>query len=708
MMQIVFKNHQLKGSCIELVTIVCASLCLIYCVYAVIKSNHDIKQGHYGNYAQNVVTLGVLFTFIGVSISLYNFDVKNIDQSIGVFLEGMKLAFLTSIIGMVAGLIIKFLQRKHMDYASDQTSSFYYDMKCLRLAFEKYAKESGVSDNSLQAKLDDMNEQLRKNDMELFNDSLNKFCAAVNIMVAATQSSQNDMQRLSQNMSQQAQVLTNLGDYLKTSFDDMVEKQGKQMAEMNSMFYYSINELTKQINSMNTNLGDKISESGRVQAEKLGAMNALITTMKDSAVQSATYTKEMLDQTIVFHDKSIKNQHAQNDILRSNTESIVSMRATFADFVDNVQKVFGDAVINALNDSMNRLNDQLETQFGENFKELNMAVKDVVKWQQEYKDTVELTVNELKQIDAVFHQFIDVVSRDVETRISSLDASLKEFGNVNAQNIGIQKDLTNTTAQTAAVLVELQTNISKVEAILGSFENYAANVNAGVKEALEEQNKVIVDSIKELDKGISAAFDNSNANIKSMISLFNEYSAKSSVEIKQCIKTQNRTLATSMKAFDTEVCNVYNATVKDIANIQSELRKYLDDTKTTMAATTTAITKSTVETAGAIEDLKKAALAMVINVNSYMNSMEETTKNVQKNIGKTLEGFSSEFSEQAEEAVGNLEEMFKKLALETEKQHDKSVKTLAASLAAISNQMIDNYTALVTKIEQVDRMLKGR
>ena len=124
MMQIVFKNHQLKGSCIELVTIVCASLCLIYCVYAVIKSNHDIKQGHYGNYAQNVVTLGVLFTFIGVSISLYNFDVKNIDQSIGVFLEGMKLAFLTSIIGMVAGLIIKFLQRKHMDYASDQTSSF--------------------------------------------------------------------------------------------------------------------------------------------------------------------------------------------------------------------------------------------------------------------------------------------------------------------------------------------------------------------------------------------------------------------------------------------------------------------------------------------------------------------------------------------------------------------------------------------------------
>ena len=88
--------------------------------------------------------------------------------------------------------------------------------------------------------------------------------------------------------------------------------------------------------------------------------------------------------------------------------------------------------------------------------------------------------------------------------------------------------------------------------------------------------------------------------------------------------------------------------------------------------------------------------------------MEETTKNVQKNIGKTLEGFSSEFSEQAEEAVGNLEEMFKKLALETEKQHDKSVKTLAASLAAISNQMIDNYTALVTKIEQVDRMLKGR
>lgn len=691
-----------------MVTIVCASLCLIYCIYAIIKSREAIKQGHYGNYAQNVVTLGVLFTFIGVSISLYNFDVKNIDASVSVFLEGMKLAFLTSIIGMISGLIIKFYQRQHMDYTSDQTNSFYFDIKSLKLTFEKYVEASLNNDNSVNTKLDCINAQLSKNDMQLFNDSLDKFSMAVNILASASKDSQYDMQRLSHNMSQQAQVLTNLGGYLKTSFDDMVLKQGEQMNEMRKMFETSITALTQQINYMNVNLGNKISQSGKEQSDQLEIMNNLITSMKDSSIQSENYTKEMLIKTIAFHENSIKNQEAQNDILRSNTESIVSMRNSFADFVNNVQKVFGDAVINALNDSMNRLNDQLETQFGENFKELNSAVKDLNEWQKLYREIVIQTVEELKQIDSVFHQFIDVVSKDVETRITSLDNSLKAFGDVNAQNIGIQEKLADTTAQTSAILFELQSNMIKVKTILGSFDNYANTVNEGVKASLEQQNKVIIDNFKALDKGITSAINDSIAHVESILNNFNDFTTKSSADMRQCIESQNTLVLNNINALDNDIKQVYKNTANDIVNIQSQIASTLEDTKSIMSSSAKTMTSSSFETIDAINSLKKATLDLVINVNSYMNTIEETTRNVQKNIGKTLEGFSSDFSEQSEAAIVNLEEMFKKLALETEKQHDKSVKTLAASLAAISNQMIDNYSTLVTKIGQIDKLLKGR
>ena len=690
-----------------MVTIVCASLCLVYCVYAIKKSREDIKQGHYGNYAQNVVTLGVLFTFIGVSISLYNFDVKNIDTSISVFLDGMKLAFLTSIIGMISGLIIKFYQRQHMDHSSDQTNTFYSDVSSLKGTFDSYTQSSLNIENSIKTALDTMNEQLKKNDMELFKTSLDEFCQTVNTLVSATANSQRDMQNLSQNMENQAQVLTNFVEYLRTSFDSMIEKQGMQMNRISTMFETSISALTQQTNNMNINLGNRISQSGKEQSEKLDSMNDLITSMKNSTIQSEAYTQEMLTKTIAFHENSIKNQETQNDILRSNTESILSMRDSFADFVNNVQKVFGDAVINALNDSMNRLNDQLETQFGENFKELNSAVKDLNEWQKSYREIVIKTVEELKQIDSVFHQFIDVVSKDVETRITSLDTSLKTFGDINAQNIGIQERLAATTAQTSSILCELQSNMSKVEMILGNFDTYATTVNEGVKSSLEQQNKVIIDNFKALDKGITTAFSDSVAHVESVLNSFNDFTTKSSADMKQCIESQNTLVLNNITALDNDIKQVYEKTVNGIVNIQSQIASTLEDTKSIMSSSAKTMASSSFETIDAINSLKKATLDLVINVNNYMNTIEETTKNIQKNIGKTLEGFNSEFSDQAEEAVKHLDEMFEKLALETEQQHDKSVKTLAASLAAISNQMIGNYSTLVNKIEQVDKLLKG-
>ena len=50
------------------------------------------------NSAQHVTTVGVMFTFIGIIYALWDFDVENITKSIPPFLEGMKTAFITSII----------------------------------------------------------------------------------------------------------------------------------------------------------------------------------------------------------------------------------------------------------------------------------------------------------------------------------------------------------------------------------------------------------------------------------------------------------------------------------------------------------------------------------------------------------------------------------------------------------------------------------
>ena len=54
-----------------------------------------------------LTTIGVLGTFVGIFIGLVNFDVGNIDKSVPLFLEGKKVAFVTSILGMGSAVFLR-------------------------------------------------------------------------------------------------------------------------------------------------------------------------------------------------------------------------------------------------------------------------------------------------------------------------------------------------------------------------------------------------------------------------------------------------------------------------------------------------------------------------------------------------------------------------------------------------------------------------
>lgn len=54
-----------------------------------------------------VVSLGILGTFTGVFMGLLNFDVENITSSVPQLLTGLKTAFITSIAGLLASIILK-------------------------------------------------------------------------------------------------------------------------------------------------------------------------------------------------------------------------------------------------------------------------------------------------------------------------------------------------------------------------------------------------------------------------------------------------------------------------------------------------------------------------------------------------------------------------------------------------------------------------
>ena len=66
------------------------------------------KKGHTNSSLQSTaVSLGILGTFLGIFWGMYHFKVDSIETSIPVLLGGLRIAFLTPIVGMFTALLIK-------------------------------------------------------------------------------------------------------------------------------------------------------------------------------------------------------------------------------------------------------------------------------------------------------------------------------------------------------------------------------------------------------------------------------------------------------------------------------------------------------------------------------------------------------------------------------------------------------------------------
>ena len=96
----------------ELVVTIIFGILVAYILYFFLKEKQYSKESVLGNIAS---TIGVLGTFVGISIGLWKFDPNDITSSVPLLLSGMKIAFATSIIGMAASIFMTYIALKNED-----------------------------------------------------------------------------------------------------------------------------------------------------------------------------------------------------------------------------------------------------------------------------------------------------------------------------------------------------------------------------------------------------------------------------------------------------------------------------------------------------------------------------------------------------------------------------------------------------------------
>lgn len=97
-------------------------VCTLFMFYFAILDHSSLKSGNHNDSKSVIVSIGVLGTFIGIFLGLWQFDTQNISGSVPKLLEGLKLAFSTSIAGMGISIFLSLIQRKEITGGDDEIS----------------------------------------------------------------------------------------------------------------------------------------------------------------------------------------------------------------------------------------------------------------------------------------------------------------------------------------------------------------------------------------------------------------------------------------------------------------------------------------------------------------------------------------------------------------------------------------------------------
>lgn len=173
--------------------------------------------------------------------------------------------------------------------------------------------------------------------------------------------------------------------------------------------------------------------------------------------------------------------HIQDTLLENQLRQIQQfdrLNTTLEDFSKRLAEDSTKAIVEALENVVKDFNKNLTEQFGENFKQLNSAVTDLVVWQKQYKDELNLLQEKNSQIT----QNLGSVSEHLINISKGLDTLSGSAKNYTDKSELIDK-LTSNLEKQYGLLVQGQETLTKT---LASYEALPPAVNQKISEMISK------------------------------------------------------------------------------------------------------------------------------------------------------------------------------------------------------------------------------
>lgn len=471
-----------------------------------------------------------------------------------------------------------------------------------------------------------------------------------------------------------------------------------------------IQTLQKQ-NIHNTNYHEEKIKSDKHLLDAINTMSKSISGESDTTLLSQL---KNLRIAIIDEEKATRSE------IQLMHEGMIS---AFNEFAHQMAENNSKAFIKVLEETIKDFNTKIQEQFGENFKQLNVAVGKLLVWQEEYKNTiVEVTENQ------------KVIFEGIEQAKSSL----KDMAN-NSYSIQESAQLLSNIILTAQkyqeeLLVSLNT--------LVEISKEAKQFIPALNKTSEQISSLSNNAIENMDKYLKEAQDSVAISAKEISSLSNK--ATESIDqylgnVVNNLEHHDTILQQSFNATNKAIENTTSTLEKNVTDFHKDLKNKLDDVNIKFKDNLNDLNNKTnhiIEKQINVmnENIEKISISAIEKLDKDIQNMLKRLKDISDNMIKMINTHESELNnafDKTNRAISASTDKLERSALEVtqnisdrlvemNKQNTEalrkttenvnknledvmgeSMKQFANQLALISNKFAQDYTPLAEKLREV-------
>ncbi|MCX6639199.1 MAG: hypothetical protein NTW14_01785 [bacterium] len=443
-----------------------------------------------------MTTIGIFGTFLGILWSLYNFNVNDISGSVPQLLEGMKFAFVTSIVGMIFSLGYKyrniFKARKDEISTPEGISLDEISVQLDKLITNQDKYQHDLV-NSLDKNQKDVAHLLTSINTSLISDSETSLSSRMHKIIEVSEKSSHEIDAHLKNIaSLVGETSTSEMDQLKRLEKALVgDQEGTLITQMQKlrttiidkndeliaifkqftekMAEESINALikalTKVMEDFNTRINEQLGENFKnlnLAVEKLVQWQELYRDQVESSIQqlntatSGVQACETSIKTIAEKSQAILSVgEALSDLilemnlhtraLEKNLEAFSQLSQSATNAFPIIEKNI-NALTNEFSDSVKKTTGQIKASVDSQQKNLESMIvvnqESVITHTKALRDNIERLQTEMQQmynkIGSQIQNMLDQNAQRVSDQISKLDESMGEELDKSLRTLGSQ------------------------------------------------------------------------------------------------------------------------------------------------------------------------------------------------------------------------------------------------------------------------------